>query len=117
MKDIEITEVIRIPQRIEGHHDSRPRKVLVKLANPKMRYAILEKAKEVKGIGNGWESTYISPDLTKKQREEAFQLRQERRRRTDAGEKNLIIKNGAVVAKELCTFKRPFTSRWDQVQT
>ena len=117
LKDqVEVSEVVRIPQRIQGQQENKPRKVLVKLANPKMRYAVLEKAKEVKKIGNGWESTYISPDLTKKQREKAYQLRVEKRERTAAGERNLIIRNGAVVPKD-STQSRPFSSRQSQTQT
>ena len=55
----------------------------------------------------GWGSTYISPDLTKAQREKAYQLRVEKRRRTQAGESDLIIRNGAVVAKESRPFREP----------
>ena len=95
----EIKEVIRIPQRIEAQPGSQPRKVLVKLANPKMQKAVLEKSKDMKKVGNGWETSYISPDLTKKQREKAFHLRVEKRRRTDAGETNLVIRNGEIVVK------------------
>ena len=113
----EVLEVIRIPQRLEGYRGDGPRKVLVKLADPKMRRIVLDKAKDIRNIGNGWEKTYISPDLTKNQRDAGFKLREEKRRRTEAGEKNLIIKNGVVVAKELCTFQRPFVSRWSQVPT
>ena len=61
-------------------------------------------------LGYGWERSYISPDLTKKQREKAFQLREERRRRTEAGETNLIIRNGEIVIKEARS-DRPFLSR------
>ena len=96
----EIKEVIRIPQRREGHQGEHPRKVLVKFTNPKTQKNILDKAKGMKDIGHGWESTYISPDLTKKQREKAFQLRVEKRQRTAAGEANLVIRNGAVVVKQ-----------------
>ena len=96
----EIAEVKRIPQRMEGHPEGKPRKVLVKLANSKMQKIVLEKAKGMKKIGNGWETTFISPDLTKKQREKAYQLRVEKRRRTEAGETNLVIRNGAVVVRQ-----------------
>ena len=82
-----------------------PRKLLVKLTNPKMQKKVLEKAKNMKKI-EGWGSTYISPDLTKAQREKAYQLRVERRRRTAAGESNLVIRNGAVVAKETRPFRQ-----------
>ena len=57
----EIKEAIRIPQRMEGHQGNYPRKVLVKLANSKMQKTVLEKAKDMKKLGNGWETTYISP--------------------------------------------------------
>ena len=91
--------------------------MLAKLANPKMRYVVLEKAKDVKKIGNGWESTYISPDLTKKQREKAYQLRVEKRERTAAGERNLVIRNGAVVPKDSESLHPPFSQRRDQTRT
>ena len=77
-----------------------PRKVLVKLANPKMQKTVLEKAKDMKTVGAGWETTYISPDLTKKQREKAYQLGVEKRRRTNAGETDLVIRNGEIVVKQ-----------------
>ena len=97
---VEIREVVRIPQRTDGHQGNNPRKVLVKLANPRMQKTVLERAKEMKRVGNGWETTYISPDLTKKQREKAYQLRVEKRRRTDAGEADLIIRKGEIVVKQ-----------------
>ena len=102
--EVEIKECIRIPARREGQAaDDSPRKLLVKLINPKMQKKVLEKAKNMKKV-EGWSTTYISPDLTKAQREKAYQLRVEKRRRTAAGESNLVIRNGAVVVKE----SRPF---------
>ena len=110
----EIAEVKRIPQRMEGQPGGRPRKVLVKLADPKIQKIVLDKSKDLRRIGNGWETTFLSPDLTKKQREKAYQLRVERRRRTDAGETNLVIKNGAVVVRQPRNLNQnaaPFTPR------
>ena len=104
--EVEIKECIRIPARREGQTDDTPKKLLVKLTSPKMQKKVLEKAKNMKKI-EGWGSTYISPDLTKAQREKAYQLRVEKRRRTQAGESNLIIRNGAVVAKESRPFREP----------
>ena len=38
---------------------------------------------------------YITPDLTQKQKDEAFKLRQEwRQRMTDVGKRNLVIRIG-----------------------
>ena len=56
----------------------------MKLTEPKMQKKVLEKAKNMKNIV-GWSTTYISPDFKKAQREKAFQLRVEKRRRTAAG--------------------------------
>ena len=75
----------------------------MKLNEPKMQKKVLEKAKNMKNIV-GWSTTYISPDLTKAQREKAYQLKVERRR-TAAGETNLVIRNGAVVARESRHFR------------
>ena len=102
--------MFRIPKR-ESQQD-KPRNVLLKLANLKMQKEVLEKAKNMKNV-DGWNSTYISPDLTKTQREKAYQLRGKRRRRIQAGEKNLIIKNGSVVTNE----SRPFHQRWGENST
>ena len=113
-ENIEIVEAKRIPQRIAGQDGNNTRKVLVKLTNPKMQKIILEKAREMKRLGNGWEKSYISPDLTKKQREKAYQLRVEKRRRTEAGEMNLIIRNGAVVVKQQQNNPPPFQPGRDQ---
>ena len=109
--EVEIEECIRIPARREGLPDDSPRKLLVKLTNPKMQKKVLEKAKNMKKIA-GWNTTYISPDLTKAQREKAYQLRVEKRRRTQAGETNLVIRNGAVIVKEV----RPFREARDEVR-
>ena len=110
VRNVEIKEICRIPARREGQRsgqeEEKPRKLLVKLGTPKMQKAVLEKAKNLKNI-EGWSTSYISPDLTKQQRDKAYQLRVEKRRRTQAGETNLIIRNGEVVVREV----RPFRQR------
>ena len=110
VRNVEIKEICRIPARREGQRSGqeveKPRKLLVKLGTPKMQKAVLEKAKNLKNI-EGWSTSYISPDLTKQQRDKAYQLRVEKRRRTQAGETNLIIRNGEVVVREV----RPFRHR------
>ena len=41
---------------------------------------------------------YFTPDLTEKQTDEAFKLRQEKRHRmTDLGERNMVIRRGKLV--------------------
>ena len=112
VKDAVVAEVIRIPQRREGQEGDQPRKLLVKLANAKMKRDVLEQAKNMHKVGDVWKTTYISPDLTKKQRDKAYQLRVEKRRRTEAGETNLVIKNGAVVVRDVSN--QPFHLRGGQ---
>ena len=112
VKDAVVGEVIRIPQRREGQEGDKPRKLLVKLANAKMKRDVLEQAKNMQKVGDVWKTTYISPDLTKKQRDKAYQLRVEKRRRTEAGETNLVIKNGAVVVRDVSN--QPFHLRGGQ---
>ena len=63
-----------------------------------MKKSVLEHAKNLKKL-EGWEASNITPDMSKQQREQAYHLRVEKRRRTEAGEENLIIKNGEIVVK------------------
>ena len=41
---------------------------------------------------------FLAPDLTPTQRKAAFELRVERRRKEAAGEENLVIRKGKIVA-------------------
>ena len=47
-----------------------------------------------------WQSVYVSPDLTLKEREINRALHQELKRRKDAGEKDLIIKRGKIINRQ-----------------
>ena len=44
-----------------------------------------------------WQSVFISPDLTIKEREINRALHQELKRRKEAGEKDLVIKRGKII--------------------
>ena len=63
-----------------------------------MNCDILNSAKKLRNTEK-WADTYISPDMTRKQREDAKELRQELRRRREAGEENLMIMRGRLVSK------------------
>ena len=95
--EVAIKAAKRIPSRRDPDR-ALPRLVLVTVANENMKKAVLENAKVLKRV-KGWETTYITPDLTKKQREKAYQLCVEKRNRTQAGEADLIIRNGEIVKK------------------
>ena len=47
-----------------------------------------------------WQSVYVSPDLTMKEREINRALHQELKRRKEAGEKDLIIKRGKIINRQ-----------------
>lgn len=96
-ENVEVIEAVRIPARRDPEKQT-PRNVLVTTTNEKMKKSVLDHAKNLKKI-EGWETSYITPDLTKQQREQAYHLRVEKRRRIEAGESNLIIRNGEIVVK------------------
>lgn len=56
----------------------------------------MENARSLRNSEN-WKDTYISPDLTRMQRQEKYELRQELKLRREGGESNLIIRRGRVV--------------------
>ena len=52
---------------------------------------------------SSYQNVYVSPDLTPKEREINKCIRQELRRRKEAGEPDLIIKRGKIVSKHINT--------------
>ena len=95
--NVEVTQAMRIPKRRDPEKTT-PRLVLVTVGNVNMKKAIIENSRNVKKI-EGWSSSYITPDLTKNQRDKEFELRREKRRRTEAGETDLIIRNGEIIKR------------------
>ena len=58
---------------------------------------ILNQAKKLR-VSTTWKKVYISPDLMPKERQQSKKLRDELKRRKDAGEKDLYIKFGKIVS-------------------
>ena len=92
VKTTRIHKIIRLGgNKIEG--GNRP--ILVTLDSEDKKYKILRNAKKLKNQRDPTKKAIgISPDLTKKQREKDYKLRQELRQRREQGEEGLYIKNG-----------------------
>ena len=96
IKDAEIKEARRIPNPPDK--EDQPRLIVTTLANKDMKHTILKKARDLKDKDNEQlNNIYISPDLTRKQRQEGYALRQELRERRAKGETDLVIRRGKVV--------------------
>ncbi len=78
-----------------------PAPILVSLASESEVRDVLKAAKRLRDSADPAvkASVFINPDLTKLERREQYELRNELKRRKAAGEANLIIRGGAVVVR------------------
>ena len=95
ISNLEISKCVRLGKP----KNDKPTPLLVTVADNAIRRQILRNAKHLRH-SNTYKCVFISPDLTLQEREANKQLRQELRHRKDAGELNLIIKNGKIVSKQ-----------------
>ena len=88
-----------------GNGSRGPAPVLVKFASEAAASAVVHLAKNLRSSSNDAvrTSVFISPDYTKLEKHEQYNLRVELRRRVAAGESNLIIRNGAVITRRTLT--------------
>ncbi|CAH1776464.1 unnamed protein product [Owenia fusiformis] len=63
-----------------------------------------------------WRTTYIQADLTPHERRLAYELRQERNRRLENGETDLIIRNGKILKKRQFSTDPPRLNRDRNIQ-
>ena len=94
--DCEIDYVLRLGI----FNDEKPRPILVQLKTVSMKWAILKNSSKLKNINKSG-PIFVTPDRTKKEREENTKLWNELKRRKDGGEDDLIIKQGKIVKKQL----------------
>ena len=94
LDNIEITKFVRLGKQIEG----KIRPLLVTLMDSYVRGHLLRNAKTLRN-SSSHQNVYISPDLTPKEREINKLLREQLRRRKEAGESDLIIRRGKIVSK------------------
>jgi hypothetical protein len=91
----EVVDPVRLGKVSLGN---RPRMLRVTIKKEEKRKEILRKAPELnRTVADEKKRIYINPDYTQKQREQYKALREEKKRRIDAGEENLAIRNGKIV--------------------
>jgi len=92
IEDVEITKCIRLGKTIQN----KARPVLITIPNSNKRSSILRSASSLRKSEHH-KDTFISPDMTPREREAAKELRAELRRRKSHGEVNIIIRRGKIV--------------------
>lgn len=83
-----------------GRKGDRARPVRILIVDNTCRRKLLARAKKLKDM-TGKDKIYIAPDLTRKQQDEDRVLREEVRRRKQAGEQRVYISKGVVVIGDL----------------
>ena len=81
--------------RVGKKDDSKPRLLVVTLGNTGDKSEILRSAASLRDTE--WGRVYITPDLTRKEREKGRQLQSELARRREAGEEHIWIRQGRIV--------------------
>jgi len=93
IESIDIATTMRLGEKIEG----RSRLLKVHLRNLQHKRLLLSNAKKLKGLSGDLQKVYITPDLSRKDRQENKLLREELFRRRSNGELGLIIRRGQIV--------------------
>ena len=105
VKQEEISDPVRLPSK----SDDRPRVIKVSFKSETTKQKILRNYFQTlnkKGT-NPKECIYINNDLTPIQRKEEKTLRDDLKRRREAGEANLVIRNGKIITKNPNTREGP----------
>ena len=89
---VRVSRCFRVGKSIAGRH----RLLIVTLENPETKHDLLRLAPQLRSSLN-WGNVYITPDLTKAERETAKKLREELKARKLAGEDDLVIRKGRIV--------------------
>ncbi|WAR24921.1 hypothetical protein MAR_038590 [Mya arenaria] len=95
--DVQTENIIRLGKNIENREKARPLRVSVENFEGKRK--VLDAYRRLKNHEK-YNSIFLTPDLTPKQRKQAFELREERRMRERNGESGLMIRNGRIVQKQ-----------------
>ena len=89
---VSVSNSSRVGRALPGKH----RLLIVTLDNEETKWDIIRLAPQLRN-SELWPRVYLSPDLTKSEREEGKKLRDELKRRRDGGETNLTIRNRKIV--------------------
>ena len=85
--------------RVGKAMQAKPRLLIVTLDTPGVKGDLLRMAPQLRN-SEKWGNIYITPDLTKAERDAARKVREELAARRAAGETNLTIRRGRVVSTE-----------------
>ena len=94
MREQDLLQINRVGEKKANH----VRPVVVTFASQEKRMQILTNNKDLKLVTEDNEiiTIYVNTDKTPKQRTAEKELRKEKKRREDAGEENLVIRNGKI---------------------
>ena len=94
--NIEISDLVRLGKKNTDQTKVRPLRFKVK--DLESKNIILRAGKYLRNsMDETIKNIFITPDLTKQQRDEAYKLRREKKQREDEGEENLRIVRGKII--------------------
>lgn len=103
INDDEIIEVIRLgkPAEYNAQNRAKPRPMLVKMKNEKVKWHIIGRAKLLRNSRHEtFRRVFITPDLTQREREVDQKLREELQEKRNKGEEGWYIKKGKLCLRE-----------------
>lgn len=93
---VDIVDVVRLGAKTPN----KLRPLRVQFNNIGQRRSVLANAKRLRDVShNTFKKVYVNPDLSQKQRQAQWELRQELARRKEQGETDIIIRKGHIVKK------------------
>ena len=92
--DVRVTKSFRAGKKME----EKPRTLVLTLDSLDQKTEVLEKAYRL-SHSSKWNSVYIAPDRTPKERVEHKKLREELKRRQVEGENDIVIRRGKIIKK------------------
>ena len=90
---VQVMKSFRAGKAIPGRH----RLLIVTMENEEVKHDLLRLAPQLRS-SSVWGNIFISPDLTKAERDAARKLREELKARKQAGEDGLVIRKGRIVS-------------------
>ena len=92
---VKVTNCFRVGRAVTGKH----RLLIVTLDDEETKWDIIRQASQLRH-SDRWPRVYLTPDLTRSEREEGRKLREELKKRRDNGEQNLTIRNRKIVESD-----------------
>ena len=93
---VHTTKCFRVGRKREG----KPRLLIISVDDLDTKHEILRHARDLRSTDE-YGNIFITPDLTKSEREQGKRMREELDRRREAGEKDLVIWRGKIIKKSV----------------